>query len=61
LVCLTEPDGFCTASIERLPKLLGELRQALRERDLPGKVVMFPEALADIRSNIPIQGDFLRS
>ena len=44
-----------------MPKLLGELRQALRERDLPGKVVMFPEALADIRSNIPIQGDFLRS
>ena len=53
--------GFGTASIEQLPKLLGELRQALRKKELPGKVVMFPEALADILSNIPIQGDFLRS
>jgi hypothetical protein len=53
--------GFGTASIERLPKLLGEFRQALRKRDLTGKVVMFPEALANMLSNISIQGDFLRS
>ena len=49
-----------TAIIERLPKLLGEFRQALRKRDLPRESVVFPEALANILSNLPIQDGFFR-